>query len=226
MGASYCSAGKQQSLSHILLGASTSVTCVLCHLCAGAHTRTHAQGPPPVLPGAGCPVPQPRGPWPWSLWKSEAAVPGSQRARSGRWQWADEKWQPPCQILGALPTAPPTVAASARAPGKSSQRAPCGSCPSPGFSAFLRFSSEYPAYKVEVWLPQSNSGPTLCPQTPMVPPTTPEPLSDGLLPPPRATPTQQRSWRCPLPRWRRTGREAQGSRLPAPSHGHLGAKPA
>ena len=34
---------------------------------------------------------------PQSLREDDAAVPGSQRARLGRWQWADVKWQPPCQ---------------------------------------------------------------------------------------------------------------------------------
>lgn len=33
-------------------------------------------------------------------------MPGSQRARSGRWQGADKQRQPLCQALRALPTAP------------------------------------------------------------------------------------------------------------------------
>lgn len=105
MGASDRSASKWQGLSHISLEQAAASPTYHNHLCADACTHTHRIPFLASLAQGGL-FPSPLRPLALELVNSEVAVPGSQRARSGRWQGADKQRQPLCQALRALPTAP------------------------------------------------------------------------------------------------------------------------
>lgn len=137
-------------------------------------------------------------------------------------QRSDVRRQPSCQALWALPSAPGPAAVRAAASweGRQASGCPVVPGPTPGPLATLRLYSEQLAH---------GGGGMAATEQLRTHPTSPSP--DGSprdhqtlsvrVPPPRATPTQQRRWPCPL-----SGREVPGSRLPAPSDGHLGAQPA